>query len=261
MSLQGKTALITGSYAGIGYATAGKLAAAGCTVVLHGIEKIHDGIAVAERLAAAHGAKVVYLRADLIVVEEIEFLMSEITARFGGVDILVNNAVVRSFSPVEQFKVADWDRALAVNLSAAFHTIRLSVAGMRARGFGRIINMSSVYGDFAIANRIDYVTTKTALLGLTRTVALETIADKITCNAICPGAVHTPASERRIQEMMSAEGLDRETAIHQFVAARQPTGRFIDPENVAELILFLCGPAGRDITGAGLPIDGGWMAS
>ena len=260
MTLQGKTALITGSYAGIGYATAGRLAAAGCTVVLHGIETIHDGMAAAERLAAAQSAKVVYLRADLTMVEEIEFLISEITARFGGVDILVNNAVVRSFAPVEQFKVADWDRALAVNVSAAFHTIRLSLAGMRARGFGRIINMSSVYGDFAIANRIDYVTTKTALLGLTRTVALETIADNITCNAICPGAVHTPASEQWIQAMMAAEGLERETAIRQFVATRQPSGRFIDPENVAALILFLCGPAGRDITGSVMPIDGGWMA-
>ena len=261
MTLQGKTALITGSFGGIGYATAGKLAAAGCTIVLHGIEKIHDGIEVAKTLAATHGGRVTYLRANLTVVEEIEFLMNEITARFGGVDILVNNAVVRSFAPVEKFAVADWDRALAVNLSAPFHTIRLSVEGMRARGFGRIVNMSSVYGDFAIANRIDYVTTKTALLGLTRTVALETLADNITCNAICPGAVLTPATERRIQEMMAAENLDRETTIQKFAASRQPTGRFINPENVAELILFLCGPAARDITGAALPIDGGWMAS
>lgn len=259
--LRGKTALITGSVGGIGYATAGKLAAAGCTVVLHGIEPIEDGAAAAGRLAAAHGGQAVYLRADLTVVAEIEELMREVAARFGGVDILVNNAVVRSFAPVERFAVADWDRALAVNLSAAFHTIRLAVAGMRARGFGRIVNMSSVYGDFAIANRIDYVTTKTALLGLTRTVALETVTDNITCNAICPGAVHTPASERRIQQLMAAEGLAREAAIQRFVAARQPTGRFVDPENVAELILFLCGPAGRDITGAALPIDGGWMAS
>jgi len=259
--LQGKTALITGSFGGIGYATARKLAPAGCTLVLHGIEKIHDGIAVARRLAEAHDGRAIYLRADLTVVEEIEFLMTEITARFGGIDVLVNNAVVRSFAPVEQFAVADWDRALAVNLSAAFHTIRLAVAGMRYRGFGRIVNMSSVYGDFAIANRIDYVTTKTALLGLTRAVALETVADGITCNAICPGAVHTPASERRIQELMVAESLEREVAIRQFAAARQPTGRFINPEHIAELILFLCGPAGRDITGAALPIDGGWTAS
>jgi len=260
MTLQGKTALVTGSFGGIGYATAGALAAAGCTVVLHGIEKIHDGIEAARRLADAHGARVVFLRADLTVVEEIAFLIQEITARFGGVDILVNNAVVRSFAPVQQFQVADWDRALAVNLSAAFHTIRLTVDGMRARGYGRIINMSSVYGDFAIANRIDYVTTKTALLGLTRTVALETIADDITCNAVCPGAVHTPAAERRILEMMATESLDRDAAIRRFVASRQPSGRFIDPENIAALILFLCGPAGRDITGAALPIDGGWLA-
>ena len=261
MTLQGKTALITGSFGGIGYATAGKLAQAGCTVVLHGIEKIHDGIEVARKLAETHGGQAVYLRADLTVVEEIAFLMSEIAARFGGVDVLVNNAVVRSFAPVERFAVADWDRALAVNLSAAFHTIRLAVTGMRARGFGRIVNMSSVYGDFAIADRIDYVTTKTALLGLTRAVALETLADNITCNAICPGAVRTPATERRIQEMMAAENLEREAAIKQFAASRQPSGRFIDPENVAELILFLCGPAARDITGAALTIDGGWMAS
>ncbi len=261
MTLHGKTALITGSFGGLGYATAGKLAAAGCTVVLHGIEKIHDGIAVAQRLADTHGGRAIYLRADLTVVEEIEFLMSEIAARFDGVDVLVNNAVVRSFAPVEKLAVADWDRALAVNLSAPFHTIRLTVTGMRARGFGRIINMSSVYGEFAIADRIDYVTTKTALLGLTRTVALETLADNITCNAICPGAVHTPASEKRITALMAEQGLDRDAAVKQFVAARQPTGRFIDPENVADLIVFLCGPAGRDITGAALPIDGGWMAS
>ena len=261
MTLQGKTALITGSFGGIGHATAGKLVAAGCTVVLHGIEKIHDGIEVAKNLAEQHGGRVIYLRADLTVVGEIEFLISEIAARFGGVDVLVNNAVVRSFAPVERFTVVDWDRALAVNLSAAFHTIRLAVSGMRARGFGRIVNMSSVYGDFAIADRIDYVTTKTALLGLTRAVALETLADNITCNAICPGAVHTPASERRIQELMAADGLQREAAIKQFVAARQPTGRFIEPANIADLILFLCGPAGRDITGAALPVDGGWMAS
>ena len=149
-----------------------------------------DGIAVARQLQAVHGGQAIYLRADLTVADDIEFLMSEITARYGGVDILVNNAVVRSFAPVEPVAVADWDRALAVNLSAAFHTIRLAVSGMRARGFGRIVNMSSVYGDFAIADRIDYVTTKTALLGLTRAVALETLADDITCNAICPGAVH-----------------------------------------------------------------------
>lgn len=260
MTLHGKTALITGSFGGIGYATAGKLAASGCTVVLHGIEKIHDGIAAARQLQAAHGGQAIYLRADLTMVDEIAFLMSEIATRYGGIDILVNNAVVRSFAPVEQFAVADWDRALAVNLSAAFHTIRLAISGMRARGFGRIVNMSSVYGHFAVADRIDYVTTKTALLGLTRAVALETLTDNITCNAICPGAVHTPASERRIQDLMAAEGLEREAAIRKFVAARQPTGRFIEPDNVAELILFLCGPAGRDITGAALPIDGGWMA-
>jgi 3-hydroxybutyrate dehydrogenase len=227
--LRGKTALITGSFAGSvtrRRANSRLRAAPSC---LHGIEKIADGIAAAKRLAEASGGQVIYLRADLAVVEEIEFLMSEITARFGGADVLVNNALVRSFAPVEGFAVADWDRALAVNLSAAFHTIPLAVVVMRARGFVRIINMSSVYGKFAIANRIDYVTTKTALLGLTRAVALETLADNITCNAICPGAVHTPASERRIQEMMKAEGLERDAAVRQFVLTRQLDGALHRP--------------------------------
>ena len=148
-----------------------------------------------------------------------------------------------------------------MNLSAAFHTIRLSLPGMRSRRWGRIINMSSVYGSFAIAERIDYVTTKTALLGLTRVVALETLDEDITCNAVCPGSVLTPYSEQRIQQLMAEQGLPREAAIRNFLAARQPAGRFVAAENVAELIIFLCGPAGRDITGASLPIDAGWLAS
>ena len=182
-------------------------------------------------------------------------------SRFGGIDVLVNNAVVRHFARVDEFPVERWDHALAVNLSAAFHTIRLSLPGMRARRWGRIINMSSVYGSFAIAERIDYVTTKTALLGLTRVVALETLDEDITCNAVCPGSVLTPYSEQRIQQLMAEQGLPREAAIRNFLAARQPSGRFVAAENVADLIIFLCGPAGRDITGASLPIDAGWLAS
>jgi len=174
---------------------------------------------------------------------------------------LVNNAVVRHFARVEDFPPERWEQALAVNLSAAFHAIRLSLPGMRARKWGRIINMSSVYGYFAIAERIDYVTTKTALLGMTRVVALETLEEDITCNAVCPGSVLTPYSEQRLQRMMAEEGLSRETAERKFLADRQPAGRFVEAGNVAELIVFLCGPAARDITGASLPIDAGWLAN
>jgi Dehydrogenases with different specificities (related to short-chain alcohol dehydrogenases) len=191
----------------------------------------------------------------------VEQLIAATESRFGGIDILVNNVVVRHFARIDDFPTERWDQALAVNLSAAFHTIRLSLPGMRQRKWGRIINMSSVYGSFAIAERIDYVTTKTALLGLTRVVALETLDDEITCNAVCPGSVLTPYSEQRLQQMMAAEGLTREAAVEKFLG-RPPAGRALRAaENVAELIVFLCGPAGRDITGSSLPIDAGWLAS
>jgi 3-hydroxybutyrate dehydrogenase len=172
----------------------------------------------------------------------------------------VNNAVTRHFARVEEFPTEKWDQALAVNLSAAFHTIRLTLPGMRERAWGRIINMSSVYSSFAIAKRIDYVTTKTALIGMTRVVALENVDLDITCNAVCPGAIHTPYSEAKILDLMKAEGLDRESAERKFLEVRQPTGRFIAAEGVADLVVFLCGPNARDITGSTMPIDAGWTA-
>jgi 3-hydroxybutyrate dehydrogenase len=174
---------------------------------------------------------------------------------------VINNAVVRHFAPLENFKVEEWDRALAVNLSAAFHTTRLVLPGMRQRDFGRIVNISSVYGLFGTVNRVDYVTTKTALIGFTRAVALEVAGQNITCNAICPGSTPTPAIEQRLAEFMAEKGLARDEAIRSFMASRQPSGRFVAMDGVASLAAFLCGPAGRDITGAALPIDGGWSAS
>ncbi len=180
---------------------------------------------------------------------------------FGGVDILINNAVVRYFSPIERFRPEDWDRALAVNLSAAFHTTRLTLGGMRDRNFGRIVNMASIYGQRAVANRIDYVTTKAALIGFTRGVALEVADRNITCNAICPGTSPSPNIEGRLADMMAKEGLSRERAVERFMASRQPSRRFVAMESVAALAAFLCGPGGADITGAALPIDGGWSAS
>ena len=148
-----------------------------------------------------------------------------------------------------------------MNLSSAFHTTRLVLAGMRDRGFGRIINISSVYGLFGGVNRVDYITTKTALIGFTRAVALETARDNITCNAICPGSSPSPAIEQRLQEFAAAEGLAPEAAIAKFMAGRQPSGRFVAMEGVAALAAFLCGPGAADITGAALPVDGGWSAS
>ena len=179
-------------------------------------------------------------------------------------DILVNNAVVRHAAPVESFAPERWDEGLAVNLSAAFHAIRLALPAMKQRGWGRIINVSSIYGLRAAPNRVAYVTTKTALIGLTRAVALETLGQDITCNAICPGTAETPIHEATIHEMMAASsstGLTREDAVQRFLTGKQPTGRFISAESVAALMVFLCGPSSRDITGAALPVDGGWSVS
>lgn len=207
------------------------------------------------------GGTAQYCQADLSQEAGVAALIAATCARLGGIDILVNNAVVRHFAPVEAFAVADWERALAVNLSAAFHAIRLALPQMRASGWGRIVNMGSIYSNRATVNRVDYVTTKAAVLGLTRAVALETLQDGITCNAICPGAVRTPASERRINDAGAARQVSREQAERDFLTGKQPTGRFVAAEDIAALVVFLCGTAGRDITGAALPIDGGWLAS
>ena len=175
-------------------------------------------------------------------------------------DIVVNNALVRHAARVEAFLAERWDEALAVNLSSAFHTIRLALPAMKARGWGRIINVSSIYGLRAAPGRVAYVTTKTALIGLTRAVALETLGDDITCNAICPGTAETPVHEGTINDMV-ASGSTRDEAVQRFLAGKQPTGRFISAEGIAALMVFLCGPESRDITGAALPVDGGWSVS
>lgn len=259
--LAGKTALVTGSNAGIGHAMAEGLARAGCNIVLHGIEPAEAMLPVVAAFEREHGVRVVYLCADLADPAQIAAMIRRISDEYGAIDVLVNNAVTRHFAPVEAFPVDAWNKALAVNVSAAFHTIRLALPAMRERGWGRIFNMTSVYGARATPNRIDYVTTKTALLGMTRAVALETINQGITCNAICPGSVFTPSIDLRVQELMQEQTLDLEEATRRFLAGKQPIQRFVDSAHVGELLVFLCGPAGRDITGAMLPMEGGWLAS
>jgi 3-hydroxybutyrate dehydrogenase len=262
-TLTGRSALVTGSTGGLGHALADRFAAEGCAVLLHGVAAPAEGEDLARDLAARHGGRALYRRADLARLEEIEALMALASeALDGGPDILVNNAVVRHFGPVEALAPADWDADIAVNLSAAFHTIRLALPRMRARGWGRILNMSSVYGLFGAAGRAGYVTTKTALIGLTRAVALETARDRITCNALCPGSSPTPAIEARIAASMEARGeTDKGAAVAAFLSEKQPSRRFVAPERVAAMAAFLCGPDADDITGAAIPLDGGWSAS
>jgi 3-hydroxybutyrate dehydrogenase len=259
--LKDKSALITGSTQGLGYAMAERLAAEGCNVMLNGFGHPDDIESRRRHLETGYGVRALHHGADLADPRQIEDLVETALSAFGGVDILINNAVVRHFAPLEAFRTEDWDRALAVNLSAVFHATRLVLPGMRRRDFGRIVNISSVYGLFGTVNRVDYVTTKTALIGFTRAVALEAAGQNITCNAICPGTSPTPAIEQRLAGEMARDGLSREQAVKAFMASRQPTGRFVAMEGVAALAAFLCGPAAADMTGAAIPIDGGWSAS
>jgi 3-hydroxybutyrate dehydrogenase len=258
--LAGKCALITGSLQGLGLAAAERFAQAGCHIVLSGLAPDEEVAKVRARIEAAH-VRTLYCGADLRYPEQIEQMMVQSVAAFGAVDILINNAVTRHAGPVEEFPVPKWDEGIAVNLSAAFHTIRLALPQMRLRNWGRIINVSSIYGFRGAANRVAYVTTKTALLGLTRAVALETMGQNITCNAVCPGTTHTPPHEATIQETMAKSGWSRAEAEQRFLAGKQPGGRFIQSADVAAMMLFLCQPESCDITGAAVPIDGGWSIS
>jgi len=260
LPLAGKSALITGSVRGLGLAAARRFAAQGCNVVLNGFDADLDVPRMIDELQARHGIRALYEGADLRKPGDIERMVATAQSAFGSIDILVNNAVVRHAAPVEDFSIDAWDAGLAVNLSAAFHLIRLTVPGMKQRGWGRIINVSSIYGLRGAINRVNYVTSKTALIGLTRAVALETLAHGITCNAVCPGTTQTPVHEAHVEALMMNEGLDRAAAEGRVLAGKQPTGRFVSPDGVAGLMVFLCGPDAADITGAVLPVDGGWSS-
>lgn len=257
--LKGKAALVTGSSGGIGLAIAQELAAAGCHVVLHGLE---DENVVVEQLAAlrSHGVTAVYHQKDLQNLNEIEQLAALVLEQFGCIDILVNNAVTRHFSPIETFPAQRWDQALAVNLSAPFHFVKAFLPGMRQAGWGRVINMTSVYGSRGTPNRIDYVTTKSALIGMTRSIAAEVVGQNITCNALCPGSVLTPNIESRIRALMQEKNLDWDVATAEFLQGKQPGGKLIPAKHLAELALFLCTPAGGQMNGAVLPMENGWLA-
>lgn len=261
MFLKEKTAVVTGSVAGLGFAIAKALAEQGANIVLHGLEDESQGLASKAQLEEKYNSRVVLSRADLRDVGQIEAMMIQTIDQLGSVDIVVNNAVIRHFAATEDLLPQQWDDAMAVNVSAAFHLARLSLKQMKAKGWGRIINMSSVYASVGAENRIGYVTAKTALLGMTRAIAIETAKTGVTCNAVAPGTVPTPAIVSRIESIASATNISVEQATHEYLASRQPTGRFVSVDSVSGMITFLCSDAGRDITGAVIPIDGGWTAA
>ncbi|WP_271590565.1 SDR family oxidoreductase [Bradyrhizobium sp. CCBAU 53415] len=257
-AMKGKWALVTGATAGLGFAVAEGLAGAGANIVLHDINAPKQA---ADDLRARFGVEVIAAGVDLARREAIEAMMADLLDRCGAVDILVNNAVVRHFAAIERFPPERWEQALAVNLSAPFHLIRLALPAMKQRGWGRIINMGSIYSSRAVEDRIDYVTTKTAIAGMTRAVAIETARSGITCNTLCPGTLPTPAILNKIATMASNGGRPVADVTRDYLGERQPTQRFVEMGAVAAMVVFLCGPAANDITGASLPIDGGWSAA
>lgn len=257
--MRGKCALITGSVGGIGFATAQALAREGCNVVLNGFADEATTVARCREIEAL-GVKALYHGADLRKADEIAALVRAASDAFGGVDILVNNAVVRHIAPIDDYPEEHWDEALAVNLTAAFRLIKQVLPGMRAKHFGRIVNMVSMFSFRAAPNRIDYVTTKTGLLGMTRSVANETAKSGITCNAVMPGSVETPPIAAKIRAMAEQQGVPYEQFAANYTVDKGLIGRFVAAESVAAMIAFLCGPGAADITGSVFPVDGGWTA-
>jgi 3-hydroxybutyrate dehydrogenase len=255
-----KTALVTGSTSGIGLSIARAFAAQGANVILNGfgdaaeIEKLRGG------LAAEFGTTVRYDGADLSKQAPIEAMMQRALDEFGAVDVLVNNAGVQHVAPVDEFPVDRWNLILALNLSAAFHTIRLALPAMKSRGFGRIINVASAHALVASPFKSAYVAAKHGIAGLTKTVALEVAERGITVNAICPGYVWTPLVQKQIPDTAKARGISEEAVIRDVLLHAQPTRAFVQVDEVAALATFLASDAARSITGTILPIDGGWTA-
>lgn len=258
--LQGKVALITGSTSGIGLAVADALAEAGADIVLNGLMPQSEAQALCDDLSSRHGVGVSFQSCDVRYPEQIEAMIRVTEARHGAIDVLVNNAGIQHVSPITAFPVEKWHDMLAVNLSASFHTMRLAIPVMVEKGWGRIVNVASISGLRARANKPGYVATKHGLVGLTKSVALELASTNVTCNAICPGWVLTPLVQKQIDALAEREGLDNETATQKLVGLRQPSGRFVTTQEVASLCRYLCSPDAREIRGAAWVIDGATTA-
>jgi 3-hydroxybutyrate dehydrogenase len=258
--LQGKTALVTGSTSGIGLGIALCLARQGAHVVLNGFGDAEGPQAAVRAAGQPHGAQVAYHGADMSRPEEIEAMMAYAAAQFGAVDILVNNAGIQHVAAVEDFPAAKWDAIIAVNLSSAFHTTRLAIPAMRARDWGRVINIASAHGLVASAGKSAYVAAKHGIVGFTKAVALETAATGITVNAICPGWVLTPLVQKQIDDRAAREGITAEKAKVDLLSEKQPSLQFVTPEQLGELAVFLSSPAADNIRGVAWNVDGGWVA-
>ncbi len=255
-----KTALITGSTSGIGLGIAEALAAKGMNIVLNGLESADEVEELRARLEGISGGKVIYSSANLMDPAAIRTLMDEAAAAFGGVDILVNNAGMQFVSPVEDFPDDKWEAIMSLNLSAAFYTSKGVVPYMKKQQWGRIINIASAHGLVASPFKSAYVAAKHGLLGLTKTLALELAEQGVTANAICPGYVWTPLVEKQVPATAKARGMTEEQVINDVMLAAQPNKQFATIEQIAALAVYLCSDDATGITGASLPVDGGWTA-
>lgn len=256
MDLKGKTAIITGSNSGIGLGVAEELARAGINVVINSFTDREEDHALAARIAADHGVTARYIAADMSKGEDCRALVE----KAGGCDILVNNAGIQFVAPVEEFPTDKWNQIIAINLSSAFHTTAAALPGMRAKGWGRIVNIASAHGLTASPFKSAYVAAKHGVVGLSKTVALETAGQGITCNAICPGYVETPLVKQQIADQARTRGISKDKVVEDVMLAAQPTKKFVTTEELAGLFLYLVSDLGASANGASFSIDGGWTA-
>jgi 3-hydroxybutyrate dehydrogenase len=260
VTLKGKAALVTGSTSGIGLGIARAFASQGANIVFNGFGDANEIAAIQRDIAQQYNVKTIYHDADMSRPEQIEAMMQFAKTEFGGIDILVNNAGIQHVANVEDFPIEKWDAIIAINLSSAFHTTRLALPGMKAKNWGRIINIASTHGLVASAQKSAYVASKHGIVGFTKAVALETAATGVTCNAICPGWVLTPLVQKQIDARAAQLGISKEEAKKGLLGEKQPSGEFVTPEQLGELAVFLSSDAGSQVRGAAWNMDGGWAA-
>jgi 3-hydroxybutyrate dehydrogenase len=258
--LEGKVSVVTGSTSGIGLGIARALAASGSSVVLNGFGRSEDIEATRRDLSSEFGVPALYSAADMTKPADIAQMAALALDRLGRIDILVNNAGIQHVAPIDRFPVEKWDAILAINLSSAFHTTRFVLPAMRKQEWGRIVNIASAHGLVGSPFKSAYVAAKHGILGLTKVVALETAEQGITCNAVCPGYVYTPLVETQIEGQAKAHGIPRDEVIRDVLLAQQPNKKFATVEELGSLVTFLASDAAASITGAALPVDGGWTA-
>lgn len=258
--LKGRTALVTGSTSGIGLGIAHALAAQGANIVFNGFGDAAQIADLQKETTRVYSVDTMYHGADMLKPVEIEAMMQQAATHFGKVDILVNNAGIQYVSNIEDFPVERWDAVIAINLTAAFHTTRLALPGMKQTNWGRIINIASAHGLVASAQKSAYVAAKHGLVGLTKVTALETAHTGVTCNAICPGWVLTPLVQKQVDARAAQKGITADQAKRELVLEKQPSGEFVTTEQLGALAVFMCSDAADQVRGAAWNMDGGWVA-